>query len=398
MFVLRKCLVALYFFNYVSACWIWASFSKHDSGFADFPEHEKLILYQQLDNLYDQSYYAPDGWAIAGINTSTDINSGILIRSETAAYIDSASYWDTVDSLFESYNGKIGLAHLRAASSGATGIPNPHPWVFDDGDQLYYLVHNGTVNKEILYNLITSNGSDMSWLYNHPPQTFIPDNWDSSIGWQNVVDSELILLLIMKKISENDDILTGIQIALELIINSGVFPGQLNIVFSNSSELYIFGGQNGLSISEFENHFSIMTEPPNSDDSGNYSWDGLDGDELLVISSSGIDYYSNFFSLSDGELLIPEESFLFPSYPNPFNGSLFIPYQIIGSQSSVITIRNIMGKIIYKKKILPKQSLDKGVIEWRAINSRDHSLASGTYIIGLESGNKVDYQKISFIK
>ena len=58
------------------------------------------------------------------------------------------------------------------ASSGAISIPNPHPWIFYFNEKPFSLIHNGTVNKNILYNLITNDGSDESWLLSYPLDTF----------------------------------------------------------------------------------------------------------------------------------------------------------------------------------------------------------------------------------
>ena len=397
MFIFRKLLLTLYFVNNIYACWIWASFCKDQSGFSSIPEDEKLFLHQQLNSLYDQSYYAPDGWAIAGTSNNENFYNEILVRSENAAYIDSVSYWLTVDSLLESWVGKIGMAHMRAASSGATGIPNPHPWIFNDGGQSFYLVHNGTVSKDVLHNLITSNGSDFSWFNQHPPQTFSSDNWDDINGWTNVVDSELILLFIMQEISVYGSVITGLQNALLSMINSGVSPGQLNIVFSNSSQLYIFGGYNGLSILESENYFSIMTQPPFDDASGSGTWNGIEGSELLVIDADGINYYNNFSGIND-ESMIAKKISLLSSYPNPFNGTLFIPYKISGSKSFTISISNILGKNIYQDKIFSNDNEHQGIIKWRPVNNQNRLVPSGTYLISLEAEGRVEYQKISYIK
>ena len=67
-------------------------------------------------------------------------------------------------------------------------------------DTVFSLMHNGTVNKDLLLNLITDSGTDSSWIETHPPQTFGGGHWNEG-GWESVVDSELILLHVMKKIN-----------------------------------------------------------------------------------------------------------------------------------------------------------------------------------------------------
>ena len=69
---------------------------------------------------------------------------------------------------------------------------------FIEEDTVFSLMHNGTVNKDLLLSLITDSGTDSSWIETHPPQTFGGGHWNEG-GWESVVDSELILLHVMKK-------------------------------------------------------------------------------------------------------------------------------------------------------------------------------------------------------
>ena len=105
------------------------------------------------------------------------------------------------------------------------------PWTTDE-QRLRYLRKNIDVVDNILYDLITNNGSDLFWLESHPPQTFGAGEWKEA-GWTSVVDSELILLLLMKLIELNGDILLGLKSTMSQLIYAGVPPGQLNIIFSN---------------------------------------------------------------------------------------------------------------------------------------------------------------------
>ena len=198
--------------------------------------------------------------------------------SESPATNDSALYWNAVESLLGSDSGKIGIGHLRIATSGSNSVPNPHPWMFYHNDISYSFIHNGTVNKEILYDLITESGTDLTWLELYPPQTFGGGDWKSS-GWTNVVDSELILLYIMKEVQYHEDIVIGFQTAVINMINAGTSASQLNLIFSDGGSLFIFGGSHGLYTTESSDYYSIMTQPPNND--GN-EWIGIANEEMIV--------------------------------------------------------------------------------------------------------------------
>ena len=181
-------------------------------------------------------------------------------------------------------------------------------------------MHNGTVDKELLFNLITDNGSDLSWLNNNEPQTFDGSDW-RTVGWQNVVDSELIMLYLSQQILERGDVYQGLQVALSNITNQGISAIQLNMIFSDGISLYCFGGSNGLSYTESDEHFAVMTQPENS---GALNWTGIKNGELVVIGSSGLVNYPNFLLVENqNDPLFPENlSVMNPAYPNPFNLSL----------------------------------------------------------------------------
>ena len=140
-----------------------------------------------------------------------------------------------------------------------------------------------------------------------------------------------------------------------------------------------------------------MTEPPSDDFSGVGTWNGIQGSELLVIDTDGINYFSNFSGIGD-ESLIANQIYLLPSYPNPFNGTLFIPYKISGSKIFTVFIRNILGENIYQNKIFSDDTEHQGIIKWQPVNNQNHQLSSGIYFISLETEVGIEYQKISYIK
>ena len=207
------------------------------------------MVQDQLTSFYYQSQTMLDGWALLGYGDSLQHENSPLCRSADPATSDSALYWETVQTLLDNDQGAIGIGHLRVATSGSNSIPNPHPWMFYDNDLSYSLIHNGTVDKGLLHGLITEGGSDLSWLESNPPQTFGGGDWRDD-GWGNVVDSELILLLIMKRIDGVGDRMEGFKVAMSDLVNAGVDAGQLNMVFSDGSSLMVFGGSNGLYVNE----------------------------------------------------------------------------------------------------------------------------------------------------
>ncbi|MCS5551338.1 MAG: T9SS type A sorting domain-containing protein, partial [Gammaproteobacteria bacterium] len=333
----------------------------------------------QLGALYDQSQYNQDGWAVIRYGINLDPASEIIFRSELPANQDSLNYWTTMNTIFSEQSEIIGIAHIRTATSGASLIPNPHPWLFQDS-KTYSFVHNGGASKELLYDLITNNGSDESWLEQHPPQTFGNGDWRDN-GWNSVVDSELIMLLIMKQINIFDDVLVGLESAFSMMLEGGISPYMLNSVFSDSESLYVYGGSNGLQFSESESFYSVMSSPPNNS-STSYNWEPISSGELIVLKKDGMTRYPSLAVLqsNEPEIIPPLQAQLYPAYPNPFNGQVVIPFRVPSNRNSLISIFNVSGHNVYSK-YLSFSEKESGNITWQPDKDTKHSLTSGVYII-----------------
>ena len=211
--------------------------------------------------------------------------------------------------LNEDNNAKIIGGHLRNPSSGAISIPNPHPFLFNYDNKSYSLIHNGTLSKSILLNLLTENNNDSTWISNNPPNTFNNENWYSDSGWVNVVDSELLLLWIMKNIDINE----GSE--LENIVHSikqleAVHPnGEKNFIFSNGINTYAYRSDDDefpdlyyssltTIINEdttyIPNFISIMSGIPFNSEAAQLNWTAFENESLMILDNQG-----DYFFLSD---------------------------------------------------------------------------------------------------
>ena len=141
-------------------CKLWAVRTKSNLTFTELTNNQLENINNQLTFFYYQSNNMPDGWALMGYNQTLSDSVVPYYRSSDPATIDSTNYWETVNTLLNNGEDVIGIGHLRAATSGNSTIPNPHPWMFYYENKSFSLIHNGTINKNILYNLITENGTD----------------------------------------------------------------------------------------------------------------------------------------------------------------------------------------------------------------------------------------------
>ncbi|MDA9946576.1 class II glutamine amidotransferase, partial [Candidatus Marinimicrobia bacterium] len=379
----------------LSACKIWAIISKHDRSLNIQSQDELLLINEQLGIYFNQSQYNANGWSILQYPLFPAYNEISVYRSALPANYDSLNYWNEMLSVFNDFNSKIAIAHLRSATSGASDIPNPHPWIFE-GEKTFSFVHNGGASKDLLYDIITENGINEEWLILNPPQTFGAGNWADE-GWSAVVDSELIMLLIMKMITAQGDVIEGLNTALRLMLEAGINPYMLNFVFSDSDNLYIYGGSNGLKILETEGYYSIMTTPPAS--ASDFTWEPIASNELVVINSNELARYPTFVILENdnSDLLTPKNPKLFNPYPNPFNGRISLSFDVDMLESSSISIYTIAGKKVFDRKMSPIDK-NKGEIYWSPNSSSASNISSGIYIVQLISQGITSSSKIMFIK
>ena len=389
--ILKFTLLVIIVIQPLNACRLWAVCARSDLTFSEVSEAQYAEIELQLNSFYFQSEYMLDGWALLRYNESEQDSVTPIYRSESPATNDSALYWNAVESLLGSDSGKIGIGHLRIATSGSNSVPNPHPWMFYHNDISYSFIHNGTVNKEILYDLITESGTDLTWLELYPPQTFGGGDWKSS-GWTNVVDSELILLYIMKEVQYHEDIVIGFQTAVINMINAGTSASQLNLIFSDGGSLFIFGGSHGLYTTESSDYYSIMTQPPNND--GN-EWIGIANEEMIVINSSGIVRYPDFVTndMEDDHDIYPLSFTMSPAYPNPFNASVYFVLDGQTSEHVNISIYSITGKQV-DQFFIPRLNGQQSKIGW----SPSLNVPSGTYFIQASTNYFNETRKILFIK
>ncbi len=88
----------------------------------------------------------------------------------------------------------------------------------------------------------------------------------------------------------------------------------------------------------------------------------------------------------------PTETKLFSNYPNPFNPTTTIPYEL-GSQSQVrITVTDLLGREV-ATLVEGRQAAGTYEVQWNATNQ-----STGIYLIRLETGNLIQVQKVTLIK
>lgn len=254
-------------------CCLWAVIS---NGLADSVLYKNLVLYpSSLKNL--ASWGNVDGWGIAcypNFFMQPDI-----FRSARRAYTD--TFFDQTVLSLDTSACRILLAHIRHCTvgcccHGCDNITDPHPFQRFKHSKHWTFVHNGTIQKSVLQDLI---GEEYLTL-NPPDGSGIPecDPSDSS----NVTDSELFFLFLLKGIEEaNWQTTDGIRSALIELINRSN-GAELNFILSDGHDLWAFRRGNDLSClyNSLDGYSAVATYFP---DSTRGNWQIVQEYELIHI-------------------------------------------------------------------------------------------------------------------
>ena len=208
-----------------------------------------------------------DGWGLAYYNFS----QVIVRRGEPSAYAD--PNFDSAALELATSGAQIGVGHVRAASSGASGIPDPHPFIRQKDGKWWAFGHNGGLNKDTLRNLI---GQD--YLAQNPPT--VGDNWTDP----DVIDSDLYMLYLLKSTEESNwNVTLGVAKAVTDL--SAVDSGAMNFFLTDGETLW--GFRRGLTLYYYYNatnpqYSAIASQPPTSNQDG---WVALSDYNLITLTA-----------------------------------------------------------------------------------------------------------------
>ncbi len=96
-------------------------------------------------------------------------------------------------------------------------------------------------------------------------------------------------------------------------------------------------------------------------------------------------------------ILAPKQSSLLPAYPNPFNSSTVIKFNLQKVDHVKIRILNIRGELV---RVLADHQMKAGehTLYWRGVNDNNVQVPSGTYFIQLVSKHKTLTETVVLIK
>jgi hypothetical protein len=386
-----------------AACRLWGVIVQQGHSLGNDSDNYALIS-EELRTYYQQGAFQPQGWSLGFYREGRLTQDQTLFRSRVSTDRDSARYVSAVGSILApSEDARLAIGHLRTASSGAADIPDPHPFLFSRDSVCYSLVHNGTIDKDVLMDLLIDSGEDSTWLKNNPPHTYGNGDWQS-VGFPYVVDSELLLLWFVKNIEESGDILTGLARATTRLKTSVPSACQKNFIFSDGKLLYISGGNSCLyyrfgatTVTYGEktfsvNHQAVMTEPPSSGLAANLGWTSVQDHQLVILSPGSTMIYSSeaLLALASKNTSVIYNSGKFDHKGNENNDGIQISKSTLltatNSGYATLSIYSLSGKRI-RHSVLPTHPNQRVSLKWFDSNCRGVS-AEGMAIYVLKSGSK----------
>ncbi|MBI65965.1 MAG: hypothetical protein CMG64_06705, partial [Candidatus Marinimicrobia bacterium] len=107
---------------------------------------------------------------------------------------------------------------------------------------------------------------------------------------------------------------------------------------------------------------------------------------------------TNFLNVDELEKEnIPQVHTLMAAYPNPFNGSVRIPFKLASQITSSITIYNIIGQKVLEIPIKNYGPGDHSIV-WDGRNQTGYNVGTGVYFVKLNVNTKNNYQKLIYLK
>lgn len=116
---------------------------------------------------------------------------------------------------------------------------------------------------------------------------------------------------------------------------------------------------------------------------------------IRFTTEAPINYVSSLSFINEDNLPVGFQ--MFPAYPNPFNPSTTISYQLPNVSDVKISIIDLLGNEV--DVLLSERNYSgKYNVQWQGIDRFGKSVSSGTYFVVLEALNSRKIQKILFIK
>ena len=122
----------------------------------------------------------------------------------------------------------------------------------------------------------------------------------------------------------------------------------------------------------------------------------VNANPITAIADNFGQFSSNMLAVDENERL-PGEFALHPNYPNPFNPSTVISYDIANSANVSLSVYDMRGRVV-NDLVRKFQDAGRYSINWYGNDKLGNQVSAGVYIYKLQAGSKVISRKMVLMK
>ncbi len=142
----------------------------------------------------------------------------------------------------------------------------------------------------------------------------------------------------------------------------------------------------------------LMNVPVQVIDPGNSGSFQFEVENLIISGPGGVEIVAQcLVSIIDIGLPAPTEFSLKQNFPNPFNPTTSIRYDIAETADANLVIYNMLGQQV-RTLVSGKQDVGYYEVVWNGLNDAGQPVATGIYIYHLQAGHYAKTMKMAFIK
>jgi hypothetical protein len=126
----------------------------------------------------------------------------------------------------------------------------------------------------------------------------------------------------------------------------------------------------------------------------------VQGSMVAVADGSNLGLYDCSQALSGGPQIavtFPSDIALLPNYPNPFNMSTRIPFELPAQSRVTVTVYDLLGRSV-ATLVDGEYPAGQHVLTWDGTTGRGQTVASGQYFVRLQTANKFQTRPITLLK
>lgn len=343
-----------------------------------------------VSNLEELGGSNTDGWGIGYFISPTagfSMVQPIVRRGGPRANHPSVQEYRLAVEELRRIRPRAALGHVRAASSGHVGVPDPHPFQHEG----ILFAHNGTISEDLLLDLLLRE--DPAYLDTHPP------DWT-----QGYIDSELYFLYLLKYVREHPRLTRTEAFRRAIRDLSELTDVRLNFVMTEGDTLW------ALRCAPYDIYDAVQYCPNRLGTSSSYwavasqplgshagEWAQIPARTLAVFVPGSRPLFVPIDIDGTRQPELQPGSIIGSAQPNPSRGEFTFPLRT-GSRGgdARIEVWDVQGRSVWTSGPL---LLERGenLLRWDGRDAEGRAVRSGIYFCRILTGSEIHEERIHVI-